>query len=269
VARGFTQQKGVDYDDTYASVTKPSTIKVLLSLVAHYDLECKQFNIMTAFLHTKMGQRTVYVEQPHGYEQGGADGVTLVCLLLRALYGLKQSPLLWYKELTKYLKGVKFGALWSDASLFKHEPTGAWIVIHVDDLFTIAKAEDIIEAVAKALGRRFQIKALGDVAHYLGCGILRDRKSRIIYMVQDSYIKRLGERFSLEGAKPAHTPLPSGIKLQKADKSGPQAKYLTNPTPQHAAAVEHCIRYLLGQTPAMSCRLSFSSISWATLKPHP
>jgi hypothetical protein len=42
VARGSTQRYGIDYDNTYASVTKPATVKIMLALVARLDMECKQ-----------------------------------------------------------------------------------------------------------------------------------------------------------------------------------------------------------------------------------
>jgi hypothetical protein len=103
VVRGFTQRHGIDYDDTYASVTKPATVKIMLAIIAKLDLECKQFDLVTAFLNTLIKKHKIYVEMPHGFEEYDKDGNQLICLLLKALYGLKQSPLLWYEELTEFL----------------------------------------------------------------------------------------------------------------------------------------------------------------------
>jgi hypothetical protein len=95
VARGFTQIAGIDYDETYATVTKPVSIRILMAIVAHYNLECKQYDIITAFLNAIIGDRKIYVEQPHGFEvDNHNNSQPLVCLVLRALYSLKQSPLL-------------------------------------------------------------------------------------------------------------------------------------------------------------------------------
>ena len=93
VARGFTQRPGLDYEETYASVTKPVSLKVIMALIAHYDLECQQYDIITAFLNAVLRGKTIYVEQPHGFEQGN-----LVCLLVKALYGLKQLKLRTRKQ---------------------------------------------------------------------------------------------------------------------------------------------------------------------------
>lgn len=222
VARGFTQQHGVDYDDTYAAVTKPSTVRMLFSLVAHYDLPCKQFDLLTAFLNASMGGHVVYVEQPHGFEEGDN-----VCLLLRALYGLKQAPLLWHRELTKFLESVHFVPLWSDACLFKHKDSGAIIIIYVDDLVITARTEDEIEVVANLLGNQFKLKALGDVHYYLGCRIIRNRTIRKLWIVQDGYIKKLYHKFGkqLTGNR-YETPIDPRFRFKKAPDGYIASKHL-------------------------------------------
>ena len=70
-----------------------------MAMVTHYRVEVKQYDIMTAFLYAMIGNREIYVEQPHGFEDGNGQ----VRLLLKALYGLKQSPLLWFEQLTSFL----------------------------------------------------------------------------------------------------------------------------------------------------------------------
>ena len=93
VVKGFTQVEGEDYDETYAAVAKPSTLRALFGLIAHYDLEAQQFDILTAFLNAIIGDKyKIYVEQPYGFEDRSGKG--MVCLLYKALYSLKQSPML-------------------------------------------------------------------------------------------------------------------------------------------------------------------------------
>jgi hypothetical protein len=88
VARGFTQQEGIDYNETYASVAKMGSIRVLLAITAAQNLECQQYDIVTAFLNA-IADKVIYVEQPHSFANGPK-----VCRLNRALYGLKQAPAL-------------------------------------------------------------------------------------------------------------------------------------------------------------------------------
>jgi len=212
VARGFTQKQGVDYDDTYASVTKPSTVRVLLSIVAAYDMECKQFDAITAFLNSTISEHKIYVEQPHGYEQQ-LNGQGAVCLLLKALYGLKQSPLLWYQELTKFLSSVHFTPIWSDACLFHHRQNNIFLLIYVND-FLIAGNLEGIAAAAALLGNKFKLKALGDVHYYLGCRIVRNRPNRKIYLLQDGYIKRVGDRFKQQLMNHHHIETPVDLRFR-------------------------------------------------------
>ena len=63
VAKGFTQRRGVDFDDTYASVVKPSRVKALLTIAVVHDWDIRQFDITTAFfLHADL-DRPVYIRR--------------------------------------------------------------------------------------------------------------------------------------------------------------------------------------------------------------
>lgn len=94
VCKGFRQEEGVDYDETFASVVKAMIAKALLALAAKYDYEVEQMDVITAFLEAHL-QEAVWVEQPPDYEEIEMDGAILACLLNKALYGLKQAPREW------------------------------------------------------------------------------------------------------------------------------------------------------------------------------
>lgn len=98
--RRFSQREGVDFDETYAAVAKPVSLRVLFAMLAEQDLEYYQYDLVAAFLNALIGTHVIYVEQPYGFEEGEDQ----VCLLLKALYGLKQVPLLWYEEFAKFAK---------------------------------------------------------------------------------------------------------------------------------------------------------------------
>jgi hypothetical protein len=175
VARGFTQRHGVDYEDTYASVTKPATVKIMLALAAKLNLECKQFDLVTAFLNALIKKYKIYVEIPYGFEDYAEDGTQLVCLLLRALYGLKQSPLLWHEELTAFLRSISLELIQSDPCLFIDRTSGSFILIYVDDLLMFAKTVTAINKLAAILSKKFPLKELRDVLWFLGYRIIRNR----------------------------------------------------------------------------------------------
>ncbi|KAK1603217.1 hypothetical protein QYE76_018220 [Lolium multiflorum] len=89
VARGFTQQHGIDYGDTFSPVVKPATVRLVLSLAVSRGWMLRQVDVSNAFLHGYLSE-DVYMQQPPGFED--ARYPSYVCKLQRALYGLKQSP---------------------------------------------------------------------------------------------------------------------------------------------------------------------------------
>jgi hypothetical protein len=85
-----------------------------------------------------------YVIQLAGMATPGSNQ-QLACLLLRALYGLEKSPMLWHREFEKLLRNLGFIPLFADACPFRHSE-GCIIVVHVDDVFTIASTKAIVES---------------------------------------------------------------------------------------------------------------------------
>ena len=86
VAKGFTQKQNIDYFDTYAPVTRISSIRILIALASIYKLYIHQMDVKTAFLNGDL-EEEIYMVQPEGcvvLDQGNK-----VCKLLKSLYGLK------------------------------------------------------------------------------------------------------------------------------------------------------------------------------------
>lgn len=100
VVKGYLQQYGVDFDQTYAAVVKPMAFRVLFAIAAYFDLDIDQMDVKTAFLYGLIDQ-LIYVELPKGTETEATKN--MVCKLLNALYGLKQSPRLWYERFSTFL----------------------------------------------------------------------------------------------------------------------------------------------------------------------
>ena len=86
VLRGNKQRLGINYGDTFAGVVRPSIFKLLIALVAVYNLEYKHLDVITAFLNRKLDYKNIYIQLLEGYHQYQKDGVAVIGLLLKALY---------------------------------------------------------------------------------------------------------------------------------------------------------------------------------------
>ena len=101
VAKGFTQTYGIHYTETFALVAKLNTIRVLLSLVANLDWPLHQFDIKIAFLNGEL-EKEVFMMLSPGFCKEEEE--TRVCKLKKSLYGLKQSPRVWFDRFAKVIK---------------------------------------------------------------------------------------------------------------------------------------------------------------------
>ena len=86
VAKGFTQQEGIDYHDTFSPVSKKDPFRIIMALVAHFDMELHQMDVKTTFLNGDLEEK-IYMKQPEGFITNGNDHI--VCKLKKSIYGLK------------------------------------------------------------------------------------------------------------------------------------------------------------------------------------
>ena len=70
VAKGYAQKEGIDYNDVFSPVVKHSSIRILLALVAQFDMELVQMDVKTAFLHGDL-EEEIYITQPYGFKVAG------------------------------------------------------------------------------------------------------------------------------------------------------------------------------------------------------
>ena len=107
VAQGFSQKYGVDFQDTFSPTIKYECVRILIAISASLGLDVTQMDVSTAFLNANL-EETVFMKIPPGMEIIGDDSDDLVLRLRRALYGLKQSPRAWNRELDTFLKSQGF-----------------------------------------------------------------------------------------------------------------------------------------------------------------
>jgi hypothetical protein len=100
VAKGYSQVEGVDFGEIFSLVAKLTSIRVLMSLVAAFDLKIEQMDLKIVFLHGDL-EEEIYMKQPEGFVVKGKKD--LVYKLKRSLYGIDQSPRMWYQNFDTYI----------------------------------------------------------------------------------------------------------------------------------------------------------------------
>jgi hypothetical protein len=204
VARGFTQQHGIDYGDTFSLVVKPATVRLVLSLAVSRGWTLRQIDVSNAFLHGFLAE-TVYMQQPPGFED--AHYPSHVCKFQRSIYGLKQSPRAWYARLSQRLYRLGFVSSKADTSLFiySHQGVQIFMLVYVDDIVIAGSTPDVVDVLVRSLAATFPIKDLGRLEYFLGLEAAYNSGGMIL--TQKKYALDLLHRVNMENCNPATTPL--------------------------------------------------------------
>ncbi|GJR76087.1 retrotransposon protein, putative, ty1-copia subclass [Tanacetum coccineum] len=171
VAKGFRQQPGIDFHETFSPVVKSTTIRAVLSLAVTNDWPLRQLDIQNAFLHGNLKEQ-VYMKQPPGFID--PQRPNHVCLLHKSLYGLKQAPRAWFERLSKALFDLGFKGSKTDPSLFIYSrgDTLLYILVYVDDIIVTGNNKGTIDNIICQLGSAFALKDLGPLNYFLGIEIV-------------------------------------------------------------------------------------------------
>lgn len=105
----------VDYNETFAPLTRLDTIRTLIALTDKKIWKLYQLNVKSAFLNGVLNEE-IYVDHPEGFIVPGSEHK--VYKLIKALYSLKQAPRVWYEEINPYLLKCGFQISPSDATLY-------------------------------------------------------------------------------------------------------------------------------------------------------
>ncbi|KAL7280538.1 hypothetical protein ACG7TL_005470, partial [Trametes sanguinea] len=222
VAKGFTQVWGEDYHETFSPVAHFESICYLLAHAALEDWDIESMDVKTAFLNGDL-EEEIYMEQPEGWVMRGKENY--VCLLKKAIYGLKQASRQWNLKIHKSLLDLGFTRTYSDAGVYVYWRQGGEkvtiVILYVDDLLLLGDDRQHIKQVKDTLKKQYKMTDLGAVKRFLGLRILRDRTIRCIDIDQEEYIQSVIERFEMADCKPSRTPLPAGAVLESSEQPEP------------------------------------------------
>lgn len=191
-------------EETYAATLATRVFRALMAIAAYFNMEIRHYDAVNAFTNALLAT-PVYCHSPEGFSDPDH-----LWELRRALYGLKTSPLLWYKELTKTLTELGLQEVKDAPCLWKNDKL--LIFFHVDDIVVLAKPAHTtaLDDFERRLLRRYEIRSLGELSTFCGIQIYRDRSIGAIWLSQAAYLDKLAVKYPPPKpfSRPPATPLP-------------------------------------------------------------
>lgn len=239
VAKGYSQQHGENFTETFAPVARLGSIRTTIAFAVRENMHIQQYDVTTAYLNGKLDE-TVYMEVPKRFEEvlrfivnesrdqdpsiekakAMLDNLTQgnkVCLMRKALYGLKQAGRAWHNFLDEKLRKLGAEPTNSDQCVYliKGCESIIIIVVYVDDILVMCKDRKKISWFGRQLGKFVEVQDIGDLKRCLGIDFSRTDNG--IVMNQRTYITEILERFGMKDCNSLTIPLDVGTKLMKCD----------------------------------------------------
>jgi hypothetical protein len=157
VEKVYCQVEGVNFGEIFSHVAKLNSIRVLMSLDATFDLEIEYMDVKIVFLHGDLEEQ-IYLKHLEGFVVRGKK--YLVCKLKIYLYGLNQSPRMWYQNFDTYILSFVFVRSKVHHCIYSKEQGGCFIYValYVDDMCLIGNNMNAIKEMKNNLSSKFNMK---------------------------------------------------------------------------------------------------------------
>nr|GEV26131.1 hypothetical protein [Tanacetum cinerariifolium] len=215
VVRGYRQEEGIDFEESFVSVTRMEDIRIFLAYAAH-----KSFMVFQ----------------------------------MDALYGLKQAPRAWYDELSKFLLQNHFFKGTIDQTLFirRFQDDILVVQVYVDDIIFGSTHPRYIQLFSDHMKSRFEMSMMGEMTFFLGLQV--NQSPCGIFINQSKYMLEILNKYGIESCDPVGTPMEIKDKLDLDQNGTPvdamkyrsmigALMYLTSSRPDIVHATCLCARY--------------------------
>ncbi|KAG8485182.1 hypothetical protein CXB51_021375 [Gossypium anomalum] len=147
VVKGHLQEPGIDFQDTFSPIVKPTTIRVFLTLAVKFGWQLRRVDINNAFLNGDLSEE-IYMTQPPAHRA-------------------------WFSKLRDFLLDSQFVSAKSDASLFvkKADTMLLYVLFYVDDIIVTGNHQASIDSYVSTLDTQFSLKDLGPLSYFLGVDV--------------------------------------------------------------------------------------------------
>ncbi|GJY80204.1 retrovirus-related pol polyprotein from transposon TNT 1-94 [Tanacetum coccineum] len=257
MSKGYGQQKGIDFEESFAPVARLEVIRLFIAYAAHKSFPIYQIDVKPTFLNGPLKEE-VYVNQPDGFVDPYHPNK--VYRLKKALYGHKQAPRAWHDELSNFLvsKGFSKG---EDILL---------VQIYVDDIIFGSTNPKLSKRFEKLMHNKFEMSMMEELKFFLGIQI--HQSPRCTFINQAKYAQKILNKHGMTSCDSIGNPM--ATKHLDADLCGTPvdqtkyhsmvraliyitasrpdivhatcyyARYQARPTEKHLTAVKRIFRYL-------------------------
>ncbi|GJY91061.1 retrovirus-related pol polyprotein from transposon TNT 1-94 [Tanacetum coccineum] len=171
VEKGYRQEEGIDFKESFAHVARLATVQMFIAYAAHKNITIFQMDVKTAFLNGPLKEE-VYVSQPEGFID--LKFLDHVYRLKKALYGLKQAPRAWYDKVSSFL---------------------------IEHGFT----KDLSKHFATLMKNNFKMSMMGELKFFLGLQVHQSPHG--IFISQSQYAIELLKKHGLDERVSMSTPM--------------------------------------------------------------
>jgi hypothetical protein len=272
VIKGYEQQYGKDFHETWASVATMASTRLVAAITAQLGRKIYQMNVKNAFLNADL-EEAILMRLPEGFDDGSGDPL----LLRKSLYSLKQAPRQWFLCINARLRSIGFRSNCADPNLYLRYD--CIFLLYVNDIRFIPFTDTTLHEIWSALESWFKMTWLGEAKRFLNLDVVRLDDGSIA-LSQRKYVEEILERFGMETCRPAKTPLLAGDQLPPIPPDAPEpapkaelmyqhmigslmyamvatrpdlafavsaaGQFSWNPQPEHWVAIRHILRYLRG-----------------------
>ena len=171
---------------TRATTLAATSLRVLLALTAKFDLKTLQLNAVNAFVHAELLDKTVFMRMPPSYTEQGK-----VLKLNKALYGLRQSLLLWQQKLTNEMKKLGYAEIPQEPCIV--QKNGVICFFYVDNIVFAYRKEqsDEVKRTIASLSEALTLEDKSELKWFLGLNVIRNRATRTMWLSQKVYILKI------------------------------------------------------------------------------
>jgi transposase InsO family protein len=226
-ARGFTQVKDVDFDNTFSPTISKAGLRLIIALAVQFNWLIHCVDCKNAFLNGFI-DKEIYLEQPSHFIAANTTAKSHVCRLRKALYGLKQAPLIWNQALSDSLRKSGFEQLEYEPCIFvkrsnmsvgckrNYSLVDSWreaatdkefciLGVYVDDITVIGASEEAVTDAKALIAGTFAIKDEGSISKVIGMEFEKIPMGYIIH--QNAFLRDILVKQKMENCNGNRVPM--------------------------------------------------------------